>query len=89
MPCETALSRGEQQRVAIARALVRGPKLVLADEPTASLDGNNAIDVADLLLTIAADSGAGVLMVSHDPVLLAKADRIHRIERGCLTGAGA
>ena len=84
-----ALSRGEQQRVAIARALVRGPKLVLADEPTASLDGNNAIDVADLLLTIAADSGAGVLMVSHDPVLLAKADRIHRIERGCLTGAGA
>jgi putative ABC transport system ATP-binding protein len=79
-----ALSRGEQQRLAIARALLRNPMLILADEPTASLDAGNGTRVADLLVQAARESGANVLLVSHDAELLGRASRVHRLEAGTL-----
>jgi len=69
------LSRGEQQRVAIARALFNRPHLILADEPTASLDARHAEAVADLLIEAAAQSGATLICASHDPNLLARLPR--------------
>ncbi|MDR3375207.1 MAG: ATP-binding cassette domain-containing protein [Ancalomicrobiaceae bacterium] len=69
------MSRGEQQRVAIARALIRSPALILADEPTASLDAETGAAVADLILTEARTSGATLIVASHDTALLARLDR--------------
>jgi len=83
----SALSRGEQQRLAIARALLRAPQLILADEPTASLDPENGARVADLLIESARDSKASVLLVSHDGSLLARADRVCRLDAGKLAAA--
>jgi ABC-type lipoprotein export system ATPase subunit len=60
------LSVGQQQRVSIARALVNEPKLILADEPTSSLDDENATAVATLLGEMALDSGSGLIIVTHD-----------------------
>jgi putative ABC transport system ATP-binding protein len=77
-----ALSRGEQQRVAVARALIRRPALLLADEPTASLDPDNGRRVADLLFEMAGEAGATVLIVSHDPALLARVGAVYRLEAG-------
>ncbi|MEM6456524.1 MAG: ATP-binding cassette domain-containing protein, partial [Acidobacteriota bacterium] len=65
-----ALSGGQQQRVAIARALVCAPRLILADEPTASLDGVSGRRVVDLLVQVARDGGSAVLMVTHDARVL-------------------
>jgi putative ABC transport system ATP-binding protein len=82
------LSRGEQQRVAIARALMRAPRLVLADEPTASLDTATGTRIADLLIESCRDSGAALLVVSHDPTLIARADRRLRLAGGRLETMG-
>ncbi len=82
-----SFSRGEQQRVALARALLRDPAILFADEPTASLDRDNAAMLATTLKGLAADSGKTVLAVSHDPVLLDAADRIVRLERGRIVAA--
>jgi putative ABC transport system ATP-binding protein len=60
------LSQGEAQRAAIARALVTQPKLVIADEPTSALDDRNATAVLDLLFRTAADTGASLLVATHD-----------------------
>ena len=79
-----ALSRGEQQRVAVARALIRRPALLLAEEPTASLDPDNGRRVADLLFEMAGEAGATVLIVSHDPALLARVGAVYRLEAGRL-----
>ena len=69
------LSGGEQQRVAIARALIREPRLILADEPTASLDTDNSTRIADLLIATIRESHASILVVSHDAGLLARRPR--------------
>ena len=76
------LSGGEQQRVAIARAIVGNPSIILADEPTAALDGENGRAIMKLLAGIAKDQGHGVLIVTHDPRLLTFTDRIVHIEDG-------
>ena len=63
------LSAGERQRVAIARALVKSPRLILADEPTASLDRRNATEIARLLKELSLKHGAALLAVTHDETL--------------------
>ena len=67
--CIDKLSTGEQQRVAVARALVTKPALVLADEPTASLDPDNAHETVRLLKEATANEGTALLLSSHDPTL--------------------
>jgi putative ABC transport system ATP-binding protein len=78
------LSGGEQQRIAIARAIVGQPSAILADEPTASLDGENGNAVMTLLAEIAKDRSRGVLVVAHDPRILRFADRVVHIEDGSI-----
>ncbi len=69
------LSGGERQRVALARALVASPAILLADEPTGSLDTANAQAVSKLLIDLARQTGAGVLLVTHDEGMASRADR--------------
>jgi len=69
------MSRGEMQRVAIARALLRSPAILVADEPTASLDAESGADVGSLLLGLARESGSTLIVVSHDARLT---DRLAR-----------
>ncbi|ANC53193.1 ABC transporter [Brevundimonas sp. GW460-12-10-14-LB2] len=76
------MSGGEQQRVALARALAVGPELLFADEPTGNLDGTNGALVADLLFDLVHDSGAALVMVTHDDLLAARADRIVTMRDG-------
>ena len=76
------LSGGEQQRVAIARAIVGNPSIILADEPTAALDGENGQAIMKILAGIAKEQGRAVLIVTHDPRLLPFADRVVHIEDG-------
>ena len=80
------LSGGEQQRVAVARAIVSSPSIVLADEPTAALDGENGHAVMELLARIAREQKRSVLAVTHDPRTLGYADRVVRIEDGLIVG---
>ncbi len=70
------LSGGQQQRVAIARALIGAPSIVFADEPTGALDSTTAADVLTLLAAAARSAGATVVMVTHDPIAAAYADRV-------------
>ena len=76
------LSGGEQQRVALARALAARPALLFADEPTGNLDGATAASVADLMFNLVAEVGAALVMVTHDPGLATRADRIVRMADG-------
>ena len=76
------LSGGEKQRVAIARALANNPSLILADEPTASLDSKRGREIVGLLRMVAKDLGKGVLIVSHDLRAREVADRILWLEDG-------
>jgi putative ABC transport system ATP-binding protein len=78
------LSGGEQQRVAIARAIVGNPSVILADEPTAALDGENGQAIMTILAEISKEQGHGVLIVTHDPRLLPFADRVVNIEDGLI-----
>jgi len=78
-PAET-LSRGQAQRVAIARALLQTPRLILADEPTASLDDGACARVADLLLEGARESGAALLIATHDQRLRTRIGQVVEIE---------
>lgn len=79
-----ALSGGERQRAAIARALYNNPSIVLADEPTASLDTERAYQVTEMLAAIAHEQGRGVVMITHDTRLLDKVDRVYVMSDGNL-----
>ena len=76
------LSGGEQQRVALARALAARPALLFADEPTGNLDGANAATVADMMFDLVAETGAALVLVTHDPALADRADRLCRMADG-------
>jgi putative ABC transport system ATP-binding protein len=78
------LSGGHRQRVAIARATAGRPPLLLADEPTASLDAQSGRDVMDLLTRLARERGTTVLVVTHDARIFSYADRVIAIEDGAL-----
>ena len=82
------MSRGEMQRVAIARALLRNPGLIVADEPTASLDPRNADLIGTLLLELAAQAGATLVVVSHDARLTARLGRQVRLHQGRIAADG-
>ena len=79
-----ALSGGERQRVAIARALVHHPKLILADEPTGSLDTESGGQVLELLKSLSADLGVALLLVTHDHESTRICDRVITMKDGCL-----
>jgi putative ABC transport system ATP-binding protein len=78
------LSMGERQRVMIARALSTRPSLLLADEPTGSLDSQRGREVLELLRELCSEQGVAVLLVSHDPQAAAYADRVHALRDGRL-----
>ena len=80
-PAASRLSRGERQRVAIARALLMNPAIILADEPTASLDRVNAASIAEILRGIAA-KGKTVVCVTHDDLLASRADQVIHLDGG-------
>ncbi|MEM8577405.1 MAG: ABC transporter ATP-binding protein [Pseudomonadota bacterium] len=80
-----ALSGGQQQRVAIARAIAARPRLLLADEPTGNLDEATADQVLDQLLDLVAETGAGLLMVTHSPAIAARMARQVHLSRGRLS----
>lgn len=79
LPAE--LSYGEQQRVGIARAFANQPRLILADEPTASLEPGLKHRIAELLVQCCASSGAALLVASHDEAVLGHMQRVERMER--------
>jgi putative ABC transport system ATP-binding protein len=79
------LSGGQRQRVAVARALAAEPDMLLADEPTASLDKQSGRDVVDLMKTLAAENGTTILLVTHDNRILDIANRIVHLEDGRLS----
>ena len=78
------LSGGEQQRVAIARAFIGTPKILFADEPTGNLDATTGHKVEDLLFAMNQESGTTLVMVTHDPELAKRCQRILRMEAGRL-----
>jgi putative ABC transport system ATP-binding protein len=80
------LSGGEQQRVALARALAARPALLFADEPTGNLDAANAEVVSELMFQLVAESGAALVMVTHDSALADRADRCVTMADGRIVG---
>src|SRR5579871_693269 len=83
------LSGGQKQRVAIARAIVRNPGIILADEPTASLDRKSGREVVELLKNLAKHQGKSILLVTHDNRILDLADRILVLEDGRMESLAA
>jgi len=81
----TALSGGEQQRVGLARAMVANPPLLLADEPTGNLDQATGAVVVDLMFDLARKNGTAVVLITHDPALAARADKVFTMTQGELS----
>ena len=79
------LSGGEQQRVAIARALSSGAKILLADEPTGNLDGENSRNIVEILTRLAHEGGYCVVIVTHDPAIAEAADAVYTVADGELS----
>ena len=82
------LSRGERQRVAFARALLLQPAIVMADEPTASLDPEQRAKLGDLLVALARAHGTTLVVISHEPELLARMDSCLVLQKGQLHARG-
>lgn len=80
------LSGGQQQRVALARALVARPEVVFADEPTGNLDSRSGAEVLTILRDSVRDLGQTVVMVTHDPIAAAYADRVVLLADGRVAG---
>ncbi|GAB2690155.1 ATP-binding cassette domain-containing protein [Barrientosiimonas humi] len=76
------LSGGEQQRVAVARALMGNPQLLLADEPTASLDSDTRDQIAEIIFALPQQTGAALVVATHDRDVAARADHVVRLEDG-------
>jgi putative ABC transport system ATP-binding protein len=76
------LSGGEKQRVSLARALIADPRIILADEPTASLDTNRGREAMELIRASVHQGGQACVVVTHDTRLIDLADRVMRIEDG-------
>jgi putative ABC transport system ATP-binding protein len=85
----TTLSGGEQQRVALARAFVARPALLMADEPTGSLDATTGQTIADLLFALNREAGSTLVLVTHDAALAARCGRIVRLRSGRIDGLSA
>jgi putative ABC transport system ATP-binding protein len=80
----SALSGGQQQRVAVARALAAGPRLVLADEPTANLDSENATALLDIMHRLSHEEETTFLFSTHDPRVMERAERIITLRDGAI-----
>jgi putative ABC transport system ATP-binding protein len=86
----TQMSGGEQQRVAIARALANDPAIILADEPTGNLDSENGERVIEQLLDLRSSLGKTIVLVTHDPAIAVRTDRIVHLRDGLVVeSAGA
>jgi putative ABC transport system ATP-binding protein len=82
------LSGGEQQRVALARAFAGGPRLLLADEPTGNLDAATGAAIIDLMFEMNAERRTTLVLVTHDPAIAGRCDRILRLAGGMLVDSG-
>lgn len=80
-----SLSGGQQQRVAIARAMINKPQLILADEPTGSLDRSTSKDMMDILHSLNKEEGVTIIIATHDPFIYEQCQRIIRIDDGRIT----
>ena len=80
------MSGGQQQRVGIARAIVAAPRIVIADEPTGQLDSRTAATIMDLLVELTRTQGIAAIVATHDPLLVARADRVLELHGGRVTG---
>ena len=78
------LSGGQQQRVAIARALINRPVLLMADEPTGNLDSHTGEEIIDLVLSLRERYGMTVFVASHDPLVVARCNRVVRMSDGAI-----
>jgi putative ABC transport system ATP-binding protein len=83
------LSGGEQQRVALARALAPNPTILIADEPTGNLDETTGTEIIDLIFKGHAERGTTLVLVTHDPSLAGRCDRVVRMRSGRVDGAPA
>ena len=81
------LSGGQQQRVAIARALVNNPAIVMADEPTGNLDTKSGDEIMDVLLELNKERGTTLIIVTHDPEVAERTERVINIRDGVVSGA--